>query len=46
MVIELMSLLHQQKSLVYLIRRECVASTVSQIFLRWEGKKTEEKVGG
>ena len=46
MVIEVMSMLPQQESLVYMIRRECVASTVAHIFLKWEGKKTEEKASG
>ena len=43
MVIEIMSMLHQQESLVYMIRRECVESSVAQIFLKWEGKNREEK---
>ena len=43
MVHEIMSMLHQQESLVYMIRRERVESSVAQIFLKWEGKNREEK---
>ena len=38
MVIEVMSMLHQQESLVYMIRRERVSSMVAQTFLKWEGR--------
>ena len=43
MVHEIMSMLHQQESLVYMIRKERVESSVAQIFLKWEGKNREEK---
>ena len=36
-------MLHQQESLVYMIRREHVESSVAQIFRKWEGKNREEK---
>ena len=35
---EVLNMLHQQESLVYMIRRERVESSVAQIFLKWEGK--------
>ena len=43
LVNEILSMLHQQESLVYMIRRERVESSVAQIFLKWEGKNREEK---
>ena len=45
MVIEVMSMLHQQESLVYMIRREHMSSIVAQIFLKWEGRNKEEMAG-
>ena len=40
---EVLNMLHQQESLMYMIRRERVESSVATIFLKWEGKSREEK---
>ena len=45
MVIEVLSMLHQQESLLYMIRRERVSARVAQTFIRWEGRHKEEKAG-
>ena len=45
MIIEVLSMLHQQESLIYMIQRECVSAKVAQTFIRWEGRHKEEKVG-
>ena len=45
MVIEVLSMLHQQESLIYMIQRERVSAKVAQTFIRWEGRHKEEKAG-